>query len=168
MPEQKTLEEARELKREGKSSKTQAGPFVHEEIEHVRSGKHGVRNIKQAIAIGLSKARKAGIDLPPPPKGRASEKTRRSAARAHAQGQRGHPHKPSLTRSRAVTGALKRESRGTASSQALSHQAKQAARHRTAAERSASARKGMRKRSPKERSAAARKQPGPGRGRAHK
>ena len=76
MPEQRTLERAQKAKRQGKSPKTQAGEFVREEIEHVRSGKHGARSTKQAIAIGLSKARKAGIDLPPPPKGKASEKTR--------------------------------------------------------------------------------------------
>jgi hypothetical protein len=157
MPEQRTLERARKAKRERKSPKTQAGEFVREEIEHVRSGKHGIRSTKQAIAIGLSKARKAGIDLPPPPKGKASEKTRRSAARAYAQGQRGHPHKTSPTRSRAITGALRREGHEAASSEALAHQAAQAARQRTAGERSASARKGMSKRSPEERRASARK-----------
>jgi hypothetical protein len=157
MPEQRTLERAQKAKREGKSPKTQAGEFVREEIEHIRSGKHGARSTKQAIAIGLSKARKAGINLPPPPKGKTSERTRRSAARAYAQGQRGHPHKTSPTRSRAIIGALKREPHRAVSSEALAHQARQAARHRTAAERSASARKGMSKRSPAERSASARK-----------
>ena len=157
MPEQKTLERARKDKREGKSPTTQAGEFVREEMEHIRSGKHGARSTKQAIAIGLSKARKAGIDLPPPAKGKTSEKTRKSAARAYAQGQKSHAHKTSPTRSRAITGVLKREGHQAASSQALSRQASQAARQRTAAERSASARKGTRKRSPAERSAAARK-----------
>jgi Family of unknown function (DUF6496) len=156
MPEQKTLERARKDKRQGKSPTTQAGEFVREEFEHIRSGKHGARSTKQAIAIGLSKARKAGIDLPPPPKGKTSEKTRRGAARAYAQGQKGH-HKTSPTRSRAITGALRREGHQAASSEALSRQASQAARQRTAAERSASARKGMRKRTAAERRASARK-----------
>src|SRR5688572_8203959 len=86
MPERKTLERARKDKREGKAPTTQAGEFVREEIEHVREGKHGARSAKQAIAIGLSKARRAGVDLPPPKKGEASEKTRRSAKRAYEAG----------------------------------------------------------------------------------
>jgi hypothetical protein len=118
---------------------------------------HGARSTKQAIAIGLSKARKAGIHLPPPPKGKASEKTRRSAAHAYAQGQKGHPHKTSPKRSHATLGALRREGYHAASSEALARQARQAARHRTAAERSASAKKGMRNRTAAERSASARK-----------
>src|SRR5437016_11778528 len=109
MPEQRTLERAQKAKRQGKSPKTQAGEFVREEIEHVRSGKHGARSAKQAIAIGLSKARKAGIDLPPPAKGKTSEKTRRSAARAYAQGHSGHAHKTSPKRSHAIMHALQRE-----------------------------------------------------------
>jgi hypothetical protein len=80
MPERKTLERLEEDRRSGKAPTTQAGEFVREEIEHVREGKHGARSPKQAIAIGLSKARRAGVDLPPPKKGSASEKTRRSAA----------------------------------------------------------------------------------------
>ena len=80
MPEKKTMERARKAKREGKSPSTQAGEFVREEIHHVRSGKHGVRSTKQAIAIGLSKARKAGVKLKPPRKGSVPERTRRSAA----------------------------------------------------------------------------------------
>src|SRR4029077_21095980 len=115
MPEQKPLERARKDKRQGKSPTTQAGEFVREEFEHIRSGKHGARSTKQAIAIGLPKARKAGIDLPSPPKGKISEKTRRSAARAYARGQKGH-HKTSSTRSRAITGALRRERHQAASS----------------------------------------------------
>src|SRR5437879_1687777 len=146
MPEQRTIARAHQARREGKSPKTQAGEFVREEIEHIRSGQHGARSTKQAIAIGLSKARKAGVHLPPPPKGKASEKTRRSAARAYAQGLKGQPHKTSPKRSRAIIGALKREGHQAASSEALAQQARQAARQRTAAERSASARKGMSKR----------------------
>src|SRR5262245_43915798 len=120
MPEQETLERARKAKREGKSPKTQAGELVREEIDHIRSGKHGARSTKQAIAIGLSKARKAGIDLPPPAKGKTSEKTRRSAARAYAQGHEGRSHKTSPTRSRAISNVLKHEPHQAASSEALS------------------------------------------------
>lgn len=157
MPEKQTLERARKDRREGKAPTTQAGEFIREEMHHVRSGKHGARSTKQAIAIGLSKARRAGVDLPPPAKGKASEKTRRSAARAHAKGQKHESHKTSPTRSRAISRALRREGHRAASSEALSHQASAAARKRSPAERSASARKGMRKRSPQERSASARK-----------
>src|SRR6266436_978055 len=100
MPEQETIEKAREDKREGKSPTTQAGEFVREELHHVREGKHGARSAKQAIAIGLSKARRAGVDLPPPKKGTTSEKTRKSALRAWRQGQdEPTARKPSVKRS---------------------------------------------------------------------
>src|SRR5207342_2427590 len=79
MPEKRTLKRASKDKREGKAASTQAGEFVREEIEHIREGKHGARSAKQAIAIGLSKARRAGVELPPPKKGDASEGTRRKA-----------------------------------------------------------------------------------------
>jgi hypothetical protein len=157
MPEQQTMERARKAWRQGKSPTTQAGEFVREEVEHIRSGKHGARSTKQAIAIGLSKARRAGVNLRPPAKGKTSEKTRRSAAHAYAEGQKGEPHEISATRSRAISGALKREGHQAASRSALSRQAAAAARKRTPEERSASARKGMRKRSAAERSASARK-----------
>src|SRR5947208_9164091 len=112
MPEQETLERAEEDKREGKAPSTQAGEFVREEMDHIRQGKHGARSARQAIAIGLSKARRAGVKLPPPRKGTVSEKTRKSAERAYKEGQR-HPNKKaSPKRSRATLGALKRESRG--------------------------------------------------------
>src|ERR1700689_2433572 len=102
MPEKRTIQRARKDSREGKSPSTQAGEFVREEIEHVREGKHGVRSAKQAIAIGLSKARRAGIKLQPPPKGRISAKARNQAARDFANGQTS-PGKPvSRKRSRAV------------------------------------------------------------------
>src|SRR5215213_1214848 len=102
MPDRKTIRRAQQDKREGKAASTQAGEFVREEIEHIREGKHGVRNTKQAIAIGLSKTRRAGVDLPPPKKGQASERTRRSAKAAHDAGH-GHPHgKSSPRRSRAI------------------------------------------------------------------
>src|SRR5436190_10631152 len=91
MPEKKTIERARQAKREGKSPSTQAGEFVKKEIEDIRAGKHGARSTKQAIAIGLSEARRAGVDLKPPPKGKTSEKTRRSAQRAYEKGQRHEP-----------------------------------------------------------------------------
>ena len=88
MPEKKTIERARRDKREGKAPTTQAGEFVREEIEHIREGKHGARSAEQAIAIGLSKARRAGVELPPPEKGEASEETRRSAKRALEAGEK--------------------------------------------------------------------------------
>src|SRR5262247_1172815 len=114
MPEKETLQRARADKRAGKSSSTQAGEFVREEIHHVREGKHGARSTKQAIAIGLSKARRAGVKLPPPGRGQASEETRQSARRDAAAGRRGR--KPiSRRRSRAVTKALKREGHRAAS-----------------------------------------------------
>jgi uncharacterized protein DUF6496 len=130
MPEQKTLKRARQLKREGKSPTTQAGEFVHEEIEHVREGKHGARSTKQAIAIGLSKARRAGIKLKPPRKGQATERTRKSAERDYRAGQRPKSRKPSPRRSRATSRALKREPRRTVSRKALSKHARSAARRR--------------------------------------
>src|ERR1700704_6573541 len=114
MPEKETIERARKDAREGKAPSTQAGEFVREEIEHIREGKHGARSTEQAIAIGLSKARRAGVKLPPPRKRQASARTRRQAARALRKGQNRHA-KPSPKRSRAVRRALKREPRAAAS-----------------------------------------------------
>ena len=128
MPEQKTLEQARRARRQGKSPSTQASAFVHEEIEHIREGKHGARSTKQAIAIGLSKARRAGVKLPPPKKGQASNETRENAKRDYRAGQSGH--QPSATRSRAALRALEDEPRRVASHKALSDQARAAARRR--------------------------------------
>ena len=145
MPEKKTLKAARRDKREGKSPSTQAGEFVHEEIEHVREGKHGARSAKQAIAIGLSKARRAGVKLPPPKKGSASEHTRESARRASSAGRRG-TRRPSRTRSRAAEQALRHEGRHAASHEALARQARTAARRRPAAARSRAAKKAARTR----------------------
>ena len=158
MPEKKTIERARKDKRQGKSPTTQAGEFVREQIHKIRRGQHGARSAKQAIAIGLSQARRAGVDLPPPKKGETSEKTRKSAERAYRRGQ-GEPAKsrPSARRSRAVHEALKREGRSAASHEALSRQAKSAARRRTAGERSEAARKASRTKGPVKRRAAARK-----------
>jgi uncharacterized protein DUF6496 len=130
MPERETIKRAHEDAREGKSPSTQAGEFVREEMHHVREGKHGARSTKQAIAIGLSKARRAGVDLKPPPKGRTSERTRKSAAAAYRAGHAKHPHAPSPRRSRAATTKLKRESKRAASHQALSRQARSAAKRR--------------------------------------
>ncbi len=140
MPSKTTLKRAEEDKREGKSPSTQAGEFVHEEMEHVRQGKHGARNTKQAIAIGLSKARRAGVKLKPPKKGTTSAKTRKSAESAYRKGQSGK-RKTSRRRSRAVEGALKREGRSAASRKNLSQQTRSAARKRSAASRSRAARK---------------------------
>jgi hypothetical protein len=156
MPERKTLERARRDKKEGKSPSTQAGEFVREEIEHVREGKHGVRSTKRAIAIGLSKARRAGVDLPPPEKGTTSEQTRAGAKRDQAASH-GRRKPVSRTRSRATSAALKREGHRGASTSALAKQAKSAAGRRSAASRSASARKAARTKGSAERSAAARK-----------
>jgi hypothetical protein len=139
MPDRKTIERARRDRRQGKSPNTQAGEFVREEMDHIREGKHGARSAKQAIAIGLSKARRAGVKLRPPAKGKTSEKTRRSAASAYRKGQRGD--KISAKRSRARVKALKREPRSAASHAALSRQTRSAARRRSAGARSASARK---------------------------
>lgn len=144
MPEKETLERAREDAREGKSPSTQAGEFVREEMEHVREGKHGVKNTKQAIAIGLSKARRAGVKLRPPKKGRASSRTRAQAKRDYRKGQSSRRRKPAARRSRAVSRALKRMPRKAASRQALSRQAKSAARSRSRASRQAAARKAVR------------------------
>ena len=156
MPEKKTIERARRDKREGKSASTQAGEFVREELHHIREGKHGARSAKQAIAIGLSKARQAGVDLPPPKKGETSERTRKSAQRAYARGHGAKAaRKPSAKRSRATEHALQREDKSAASHEALSKQAKTAARRRTADERSAAAKKAARTKGPKERHDAA-------------
>ena len=142
MPEQETIERAREDAREGKSPSTQAGEFVREEMEHIREGKHGARSAKQAIAIGLSKARRAGVKLPPPKRGsaRMKEQAVRDSRKA------GSRRKPSRTRSRAVQKALKREPRRAASHVALSRQARSAARRRPKASRSSAARKAARTR----------------------
>ncbi|PYS81258.1 MAG: DNA-binding protein, partial [Acidobacteria bacterium] len=140
MPEKETLERAEEGKREGKAPSTQAGEFVREEIEHVREGKHGARSTKQAIAIGLSKARRAGVKLKPPKKGKASKKTRKQAARDLRKGKK-PGKKKSAKRSRATSSALKREGRRAASKRALSRQTRSDAKKRSAASRSRAAKK---------------------------
>jgi hypothetical protein len=138
MPEKETLERAEEDKKEGKAASTQAGEFVREEIEHVREGKHGARSTKQAIAIGLSKARRAGVKLKPPKKG--SMQTRKQAARDLKKGKK-KSAKKSAKRSRAASRALKREGHSAASKRALSRQARSAAKKRSAASRSRAAKK---------------------------
>ena len=150
MPERKTLERADRDRRSGKSPTTQAGEFVREEFEHIREGKHGARSPKQAIAIGLSKARRAGVDLPPPERGTTSERTRRSAKLAYEAGKKAKK-RTSKRRSQAITGALKRESRASASKGAIAKQARSAARRRGPSARSAAARKAARTRAKKRR-----------------
>src|SRR5262245_33915995 len=122
MPEKKTVERAREDRREGKAPSTQAGEFVREEVHHVREGKHGARSTKQAIAIGLSKARRAGVKLRPPARGRASARTQRGAQQAlrRARSRR----RPATRRSRAIHRVLEREGRSAASTRSLSRQAR--------------------------------------------
>jgi hypothetical protein len=143
LPEKKTIERAKRDKAQGKAATTQAGEFVREEMEHIREGKHGARSPKQAIAIGLSKARRSGVDLPPPKKGRASETTRKRAERDVSKGRSGKKTKPSAKRSAATRNALKKEPRSAASKSALSKQAKQAAaRRRTRGKATASRTRG--------------------------
>jgi Family of unknown function (DUF6496) len=140
MPDKETVERAAEDKAEGKSPSTQAGEFVREEIEHVREGKHGARSAKQAIAIGLSKARRAGVDLPAPKEGSASKRTRKQATSDLRKG-KSPSQKTSAKRSRATSRALKREGHSAASKTALSRQARSAAAKRSAASRSRAAKK---------------------------
>lgn len=136
MPEKKTLERAQRDLRTGKSASTAAGEFVREEIHHVREGKHGARSTKQAIAIGLSKARRAGVPLAPPAPGKTSARARESAERAYEAGQAdGGEHEPSPRRSRATKRALAKEPKRTVSRAALSRQAKSAGTRRRAAAR---------------------------------
>jgi hypothetical protein len=129
MPWKTTIRRARKARRAGKRPTTQASEFVHEEIEKVRSGKHGVRSPRQAIAIGLSQARRAGVKLPPPARGQTSEKTRRQAERDIARAKK-NPRQPSRKRSQAREEALKREPTSTVSHRALSKQARSAAARR--------------------------------------
>jgi len=158
MPEKQTMQRAARDKSEGKAPTTQAGEFIREEMHDIRQGKHGARSAKQAIAIGLSKARRAGVDLPPPGKGEVSEKTRRSAERAYERGHGAPPLRtPSAARSHAISKALQREGHAAASHLALSRQAHRAAGQRTDAERSAAAKLAAQTKGPAVRSAAAKK-----------
>jgi hypothetical protein len=144
MPEKETLERAKKDKREGKSASTQAGEFVREEMHHIREGKHGATSPEQAIAIGLSKARRAGVELSPPKKGQASSETRHNAERALRKGR--SKTKPSAKRSRATRRALKREGHSAASPSALARHARTAARRRGPRSLSAAAKKAARTR----------------------
>ncbi|HEV3120467.1 MAG TPA: DUF6496 domain-containing protein [Isosphaeraceae bacterium] len=158
MPEKETMQRARADKRAGKSASTQAGEFVREEMHRIREGKHGARSTKQAIAIGLSKARRAGVDLPPPKEGKTTERTRKSAENAYAAGHGANAkHKPSAKRSRAIHHALEREGKSAASHASLSKQAHAAASQRTAGERSRAAKKAAQTKGPAKRHAAAMK-----------
>jgi hypothetical protein len=157
MPERQTIKRAKRDLRHGRAPSTAAGEFVREEMEHIREGKHGARSSKQAIAIGLSKARRAGVPLKPPKRG-ASSRTRRSAERDYETGQfRRKPRAPSRARARATSRALKREPRRAASHRALEVQAHRSAKRRGHAARSAAARKAVRTKGPAERRAAAKK-----------
>lgn len=144
MPEEETIKRAEEDKAEGDSPSTQAGEFVREEMHHIREGKHGARSTKQAIAIGLSKARRAGVKLKQPKASRTSRTTRKKARQDTKRGR--HPRKPSAKRSRGISRALKREGRKAASSKALSRHARSASSRRTHKERSAAAKKAARTR----------------------
>ncbi len=155
MPDKDTIERAAKDAREGKSPSTQAGEFVREEIHHVREGKHGARSTKQAIAIGLSKARRAGVKLKPPRAGTTSARTRRSAARAYEAGRRGRPK--SRRRGRVMERVLRREGHAAASHASLARQTKSAARRRGSRARTAAAKKASRTKGAARRSAAARK-----------
>jgi hypothetical protein len=130
MPEKEVSERARKDEDEGKSPSTQAGEFVREEMDHIREGRHGARSPQQAIAIGLSKARRAGVNLPPPKKGTSSSWVRAQAERDLEKGQRSPDSKPSRTRSNATSRALKREGGSAASHEKLSRQARTAASKR--------------------------------------
>ena len=144
MPEKQTIERAEQDKREGKSPSTQAGEFVREEMHHIREGKHGARSTKQAIAIGLSKARRSGVKLGTPKKGTASTRTRKQAQRDLQRGQSGRKRRPSARRSRATSGALKREGHAAASTKNLSRQARSAAKKRGSTARHEAAMKAVR------------------------
>jgi Family of unknown function (DUF6496) len=141
MSAKRTLQRARKDKAQGKSLSAQAGEFVREEIHHVREGKHGARNAKQAIAIGLSKARRAGVKLRPNASN-TSPATRHKAAREMAR----VGHKPSGKRARSSKRALERESHSAASTSALARQAHSSASRRGRQARVAAAQKAARTR----------------------
>jgi hypothetical protein len=156
MPDPQAVKRAKKDKEEGKSASTQAGEFIKAEFDHIREGKHGARSTQQAIAIGLSEARRAGVDLPPPEKGKYSDDTREQAQRELEIGKEKH-HKTNPNRSKAITKALQKEGTNAASHAAISRHSKAAASKRTAAERSESARQAAETKGPEERSEAAKK-----------
>ncbi len=155
MPRKQTVQRARKDKMQGKAPTTQAGEFVREEMHHIREGRHGARSPQQAIAIGLSKARRAGVPLRPPKSG--SPELQRKAARDQERGKTSPARKPSRARSRAVRGALKREGSSAASAPSLARQAHGAAMRRGPVSRSAAAKKAARTKGAAGRSAAAKK-----------
>ena len=155
MPDKETIERAHQDAAQGKSASTQAGEFVREEMHHIREGKHGARSPKQAIAIGLSKARRSGVKLGAPKRGTTSAATRRKAAKDLRRGR--SRRRPSARRSRAVRGALRREPRSSASRKELGRQAHRAAMRRGRRARSAAAKKAVGTKGPARRRAAARK-----------
>ena len=157
MPKKQTLKKAQKAKRAGKAPTTQASAFVKEEIDTIRRGEHGARSPEQAIAIGLSKARRAGIALRPPKKGQVKASTRKSAKYAHEAGQHERTPRRRPRVSRAVTEVLKHERRSTVSRKALSRHGARAATRRSASQRSAAARKAVRTKGAAARSAAAKK-----------
>jgi hypothetical protein len=157
MPDRDIIERAREDAREGKSASTQAGEFVREEMHHVRKGKHGARSTKQAIAIGLSKARRAGVKLAPPARGKASAATQAQARREVATARGSTRRKPSATRSHAISRASKREGRQAASPEALARHARRSARDRGPGARRQAAAKAVRTKGHKGLQSAARK-----------
>ena len=139
MPKQDVIQRAKQKAREGRAPSTQAGEFVREEMEHIRQGKHGARSTKQAIAIGLSKARRAGVALPP----RGKKKTTTEKTRRRPQ------NRPSARRSSATLDVLKHEPSSAASHQALSTQARRIARQRGPSARHRTAMKAVRTKGPK-------------------
>jgi hypothetical protein len=158
MPTKSTVRKAKRDLSRGRSASTAAGEFVHEEMDHIRQGKHGARSSKQAIAIGLSKARRAGVPLRPPRRGQTSERTRRSSERAYEEGQgRRKPRAPSARRGRATENALRREGRGAASRGALAAQARSASARRSSASRSTAAKRGAATKGTRGRSMAAKR-----------
>ena len=158
MPTKSTIQKAKRDLAAGKGASTAAGEFVREEIEHIRRGKHGARSTKQAIAIGLSEARRSGVPLPPPRRGRTTERTRRAAELAYEAGQgRRKPRAPSRRRARAVERALEREGKDAASRAALGRQARAASRARSSGERSSAAKKAAATKGPRGRSRAAKR-----------
>jgi hypothetical protein len=157
MPDKRTIKRALKDKRAGKAPTTQAGEFVREQIHKIRRGQHGARSPQQAIAIGLSEARRAGVALRPPKRGKVKTSTRKSAEYAYEAGQHKRKTRRRPRVSRAVSQVLKREPRNTASRKVLSRQASRAASRRTSAERSAAASKAARTKGAGGRSAAARK-----------
>ena len=142
--ERDVTKEARRDAEQGKSASTQAGEFVREEMHHIREGKHGAQSPEQAIAIGLSKARRAGVKLPVPKRGKVSSRTRAQAERDLRMGRRHPRHRPSKARSRSTSAALRREAKAAASPTSLSEHARAAARRRGGRARHQSALKALR------------------------